>query len=308
MSRWSDYGFPDLAGVPVGIALEGLYLAASERLFSWTGERLPAYDIRSIQRAVWDIEYYMRGNIDGGPMIDIRLPDLTAYSISAAASYLGEELILMPIPGSSGYAWSDPYPPISRDWMLQRYRMLNVLYTVDSFRILSYSQIHCRYGKSRDYVASTYSAAWDEVDRNFSIGTTTGLEFFCRSRCDKFPNADEGPDYICLRRVAVPLDLLYFCHVPGDIIFRYMPMALLGFEYDDFGLGLPEGEWQTTTILTPPNVAKGDTVTFPAWWTGAFSTISGIRTTKSKGFDTGFYEFFADIRKGLEFYDPIEGA
>ena len=40
MSRWEEYGYPDLTLVPIQRALEGLWWAIDERHYARTGEHL----------------------------------------------------------------------------------------------------------------------------------------------------------------------------------------------------------------------------------------------------------------------------
>ena len=139
MSRWNEFGFPHLAGVPFGVALEGLFLAAMERL-QLTGsysERDNYYNQQLYQRlfksgqthysaGISAVEAAVEALISHGNLgyvpCDLVLPDYSIASIQNMWKYLGEEYIVRPdLTRNQGFA--------TGHWLLQRYRMLNNVYS-----------------------------------------------------------------------------------------------------------------------------------------------------------------------------------
>lgn len=321
MSGWSDYGFPDITGVPIQTALEGLAAAVNERCYALNKfDPLPSGGVNigliaPVQTAMSLVEYafehFMQwvGGFEepiGGAVFV--LPDWTPFSLAAAAEYLGEDLISLPyFSRVTGYDWSDPFPDIGYDWIMQRYRMMNAacMYTFpNDHATVIYG------GGAVDWTGDTLAEAWNEVDKNFTERTeTTGSgTFFAFARCDRWPSADSGPGYVCSRQIGVAQSLQFRGHTPGQLGARITATPWASYaEFDDFGTGITEGE-KTVLFDTPPDVADRDYVMLPAAQTAALlAKLRVARSTRSAGFRLR-YERFVDLNRSLEFLDPMEGA
>jgi len=293
MSRWSEFGFPDLNGVSAEKAIAGLRLALYERLYAIAGDNatLPPAIVNHLD-PIWQIENYLRG----AGVTEFLMPDgITTYSGQAAAEYLGEELIPVPQGGRS-FNWSNPHPPISREWLQQRYRMVNLIYQVRPSRMTNWSVVG--YGEGRGYPSSE---AWAVVDANYAENDRDEFDF--RGYCEVIVG-NSPPIFICQRSVGVPVRFYYGPHIPGDLVLKFrVGVPYSSFAFDDFGTGITQGE-HTVTIETPADVSFGDIVDFPGS-AEMLSRLRGIRATESRGFSVDFQKKYYDIRKGLEFYDEI---
>ena len=293
-SRWSEFGFPDLNGVSMEKAIAGLFLAVYERMYALfgTGYQMPPEIVNHLA-PIWRIEMFLRGY-----HYELLLPDGTPYSGEAAAEYLGEELIPVPVRGD-GYSWVYPYPPISREWLQQRYRMVNLIYQCapsnpwDAMVTVSgYAYVN----------GDTIAEAWNAADAAYTETDYSGWLYRAWVSL-----ADWGRYYSAERTVSVPRCLIYQCHLTGNIVETFTAHKA-GDIFDDFGTGITVGK-HTRTIEAPSGVAFGDTVNYP----GASETLARLRTIRgtndfiTRGFQTTFVSRIYDIRKGLEFYDPIEG-
>ena len=275
MSRWAEFGFPDhLEGAPIQTALEGIFYAIAERIHAGgtTPPVLP--DIWSIPNFARDLEDYIFYRFD-----NYYLPDGTPFSRTAALEYLGEDLIT--IYGTL----EDPFPRMSIDWLLQQYRILNLMYQLHTSTLRYYLS---GWGSGSD---------WSETDSNFD----SSVEEFEAYYYQEWKMGAWG--YPHQRRVLYPTRIKYACTIAGDCVFSFNAYKESWMTFDSFGTGVTEGV-NTVVFPSPADVAVGDTVYYPDGLS-TFQRLSRITPSEPRGFWTENQKIWYDIRRGLEFYDDI---
>ncbi len=148
MSRWADYGFPQIYGVPVFKLLEGLYLANAERykIMGWYDTYDPDSTLDS-----FDHMYTTKGYEDlfftGKPIYQVVhviemmftdvsnqynrtafrvTPDFERLSPETLAKALGQDLVEPPLT-ELPTGWDIPAIwHVTYEWIRQRYEMLNI--------------------------------------------------------------------------------------------------------------------------------------------------------------------------------------
>ena len=309
-SRWSDYGFPDIAGVHVQTALEGLVAALDERTYAVTGA--PYTYTKPVVSPIQDVMRLVENNFNWlstlySHLFTFVLPDGTMYSPSNAASYLGEALIELPFfPTSQGYDWSDPFPAIGYDWIMQRYRMLNLMYRAryDSLREILYGW--SRYGGAGNTIAKAMEDANNRWVEEIHYNTMTTDSFQAGITIETWDDPATGFPYSATMYISLPKMLLYPLYVPSVLTLEGTARAPENGTFDSFGTGLTEGE-NVRPVTLPADVAYQTPVDFDT-----SAPVANFRSTVPAsagkiGFSFPSY-FFADIRPSLEFYDPIEGV
>ena len=308
MSRWSDYGFPHIGGVHIQTALEGLACAVEERYQAVTGNAEFPYDIRNpgafpISDALRQIENSIIVTASSSSFV---LPDGATFTEENAASYLGEELIELPRwPRTVGYDWDDPFPVIGYEWIMQRYRILNVMYR------LKYTSIQeVLYGRTRLYSSATTIAG--AIEEAYSLYEETTYYNYGTNGTYYAQVIIEENEYMpetffsARQSIYLPKKYVYPLYVPAVLTMEGTVSAPSGGSFNSFGTGLAQGP-AVVPVQLPADVEFGMEITFDT-----AAVVSNFRRTVPSGVGTtGFnfaYNFFADLRGGLEFYDPIEGV
>jgi len=314
MSGWSDYGFPDISGIHVQTALEGLVSALDERTYAFAGVkysfRYPdpirdgdAVPISDVMQHIENNLQFLETSQGNSTLI---LPDGTPFSRSAAASYLGEELISVPTWGRGvGYDWSDPFPAIGYDWMMQRFRIINLIYRAKHEAVNG--SIHG--SEPFDCYGETIAKAVEEANRFWSVRSYNYEHLFTlygiiRTETDPSWGVPPGSTPYKIRRsLALPTKFIYPLYVPAVLTLEGTASA--GGTFNDFGLGLTEGE-NIVPVTVPADVSYMTPIEFDT--TAAIERFCS--TVPASVGNTGFEfdgVFFTDLRPSLEFYDPIEG-
>ena len=310
MSRWSDYGFPDISGVHVQTALEGLAAALDERCYAVAGaQSVDAYHVRSagaspISDAMLQLEYSIRDWLPGNyPFV---LPDGTRYTLADAAAYLGEELIGLPIfTRTQGYDWNNPFPAIGYDWIMQRYRILNLMYRTKYSGIDESLEGRSNYGGTGRTVAEAVAEANEQYyETAIQRYISTHGSFRARIGIERVTYSTDHW-YSARLDISLPKKLIYRLYVPAVLTMEGTVSAPENGTFNSFGTGLSAGE-AVVPITLPADVEFGTQINF-----ATESIVTAFRSTVPPSAGTfGFefdYDIFSDFRPSLEFYDPTEG-
>lgn len=328
MSRWREFGFPDLAGTPIQTALEGLYLAGLEKsdIYNSYAEQEQSHGfyqkvfhgITPVCNAV----LYVYNLIEGFYTYHhiFRLPDGRELTKKNTADFIGEELIDIPRIVYPGVYVNLPWKDDLYKWAMQCYRILNQIYLVQGWEtsIKSFRQYHHGTGKSFSEAASNGEVVTDEY-ANWSFS----LWAFC--------SASNDGGYTISRELSVPVEFSYQWYKPGDIYLvsnasRSDPDAPAQEEniennnyqlecFDSFGLQLPFKERKVLThIPLPDDVRYEDTIKtgFKEKFNPDIKKIlpdvppAGYGSSTVRCECDPRLEYWYDFRNRFKFYDPID--
>ncbi len=303
MSGWSDYGFPDISGIHVQTALEGLVSALDERTYAFAGVKYSFRYPDPIRAGdavpISDVMQHSGNNLQFLKSSTLILRDGTRFSRSAAASFLGEELISVPTwRRAAGCDWSDPFEAIGHDWMLQRFRMLNLMYRTKHTvmnEVLYGENLHSGHGATIAEAVAKANEYYYETSY-YGTGSTSRADIVIEES-DNWYSANQ--------HILLPKKLLYPLYIPAVLTLEGTAVAPEGGIFNDFGFGLTEGA-NALPITLPADVAYNTPIEFDT-----SAVVSNFRSPiPASAGTTGFYfpsYIFADLRPSLEFYDPIEG-
>ena len=327
MSRWREFGFPDLAGTPIQTALEGLYLAVLERMDIQDEYYLQEshrefyqkvfHGITPVCNAVLYVYNQMEGFYSHNSFF--RLPDGRVPTKENTADFIGEELIDIPRFVYPGVYVNLPWKEDLYKWAMQCYRILNLIYLVKGWgrSVKSFYQYHHGTGKSFSEAASNGEVVTKEyANSDFSLWA------FCSA-------AGDG-GYTISRVLSVPVEFLYQWYKPGDIYIvsnasRIDPDAPEQEEtiknnnyqlerYDSFDLQLPFKERKVLThIPLPDDVRYDDTIKtgFKEKFNPDIKKIlpdvppAGYGSSTVRCECDPNLEYWYDFRNHFNFYDPI---
>ena len=341
MSRWQEFGFPQVCGVPVQTLLEGLFLACAERakimgVYDETWDNL--YERSFEKPCLYNFAVSTIENLIGGDYREYHLmrvtPDRKPLSLVELAAYLGEELINMPTTNSSLTG------TLSCEWALQRYRMINASFLAVP---VDYSPaFHYR----TEFLDSGWQNSFNEAQKNLKNAETnvSGILLSASSQI----HYDSIPEFRLARVCHVPDKITYFAAKP--VTLKLMGTAYLAdffqhpnpfefavdrelesyvhtvkngseeevgqWDFDDFGTGLPfKKETLLTEFLPPEEAAMNDVIDIPGLADSFFTKFSPPLPYSVSGND-GFcmttrgmqadLTLLYDFSKHLEFYDPLE--
>lgn len=329
MSRWSEFGFPDLAGVHFQTALHGLTKALEERLFSGAidlpgdidilnvCENMRAYPIRWAVGDIDNMFYYLR---------DYVLPDGSVFTLQNAADYLQEELIDMDKRSES--QWRYPWSGLKYEWCMQRYRFLNLAWK-SAPGIVRTTSVYERFAGS----GKTFSEAVDKLEReDFSEAAYRDIEMSLVTECGngwcsvtrtsdlpiRLKYGPRAPGLVCVEITPRMIRDPYF-DIPEDAL-EYSAVSgrenILQWKWDDFGCGL---QINTPQIIfsqqMPADIEQGAEVDLSGLYKRLSAALKAASfsaprpgyeyCTISRGF-TANLSCFCDFRNCFEFYDPPE--
>ena len=327
MRKWQEYGFPDLIGVPFQVALEGLIRALRERLYAETINS--SYAEWNLFKAFEDGEIYpIRQAVqEFESLLDILknsfyLPDEQHFSLENAAAYLGEELI-------QDVSRRDIVPYVGYEWLLQRYRILNLAHTTYANSVHVYSQTASWEGSG-----DSFSEAERDIEEDWKENDSWSFSAYC-----SFARYSSG----CRieKYMSAPLKVDYRLNTPGVLFLRgtpYMTIYERGHEpwpnneknfvidreedyhkqwqWHDMGTGFPFGVRQTCySFQVPDDTEKGDIIYMSERGGPLYEYVKNFpRPSLPQGYDhsqkiLGFYisgSWYCDFRPFLKFYDPVE--
>ena len=355
MSRWNEFGFPHLAGVPLGVALEGIFLAAMERL-QLTGsysERDNYYNQQLYQRLFKSGQTHYRAGISaveaavealvlngnlGYVPCDLVLPDCSIASIQNMWKYLGEEYIAPPDLTTTGLlAAYGNQGFVTGNWLLQRYRMLNNVYSgvVHDGNITSIKKGWSGEGK-------TFAEAVDKAKEQDYYFFPDGAVFYYEYQKDS-----QGTTVHRVKKViTITEKIKYPFYKPADLFVEILPerydMWLHKYQggsygdvklpyvsysepgrfresiFDPMGLDVVQGEPAVSRQYELAEIKYGDEVSLEDIAGPLFEYVKNSNfitperyVADHQDIERGInlnakYRF--DFRKVLEFYDPAEAT
>jgi hypothetical protein len=346
MSKWNEYGFPDLSGVHFQTALQGLTCAVMERYKAIFGdedygvsdqikdfyedEKSYCHPIPEITKSIDNIFAYLHYYV---------LPDGSLFTLENAANYLKEDLIDLALRFDG--EWPYPNSALKYEWCMQRYRFINLAWKtrpdafVDAISILEESSgngetlsdavnnlEHIR--NKEDFYMSFYI----EQESHHSI-YDPGNHYYAVDRYSCIPRKVRyglhSPGLVCLEITPrmttingggnIPEDALEFTKEGSDYVYKW--------EAYDFGLGL---KFNTPQIFYSQYIPAGVEPGTDVELNGLFERLYSIATSASfpippvkphqpgirNSFTSiyrGFYSLlycYADLRHSFEFYDEIK--
>lgn len=331
MSAWADYNFPDIAGTDLQTALEGLMLAIKERCDA-IGTTGTWFDTNSFYEGIYaeigstplyNSPLPLIRAVDGidNLFYDIpgryMLPNGVKFSKTAAADYLGEEIIVLPSLTSSG-----DFANIYYEWLMQRYRMLNCCYLYSPYEYNVVSGEYYGSGDTKEEALKNYSGS--TVEKN-TIETPYGVhceEIFGWSEWD-------AKDISLHRLFHFTSKFKYPATIPSRVfssgkvkVFEdsesYHPSTQQLFKqtFADFGTGLKRGD-EFEIDFTVSDAKKGDFVDIQS---DVLSNLQKnvvnypfpdvmpdyLRGEIRRYMDIYIPSLKLDLRPGLEFYDEIK--
>jgi hypothetical protein len=337
---WKNYNFPDISGTDLQTALEGLMLAVHER-HTAVGSTSSRYMFDEFYNGVtlqpiWEIYYnspkpipWVIQNIEDCledlyyPGIGLRylLPDKTPFNLQTAADYLGEELI-EPVRGYLVAPADRKYFYVNYEWLMQRYRMLNLLYLFESYpTMIGIKGEYDGYGDTKAEALKDYKGFVEDI--NSSV-----------LRCiDYIGWSDNFGESVSLsREFIIPKQIRYDAAIPARISQTVTPYGTKSEEstdesfrksvYFDFGTGLKdqdelkENEEQNLFDFEVQDAKKGDFIDIKSELLDnlrknitdmKFPDIkSGYRNGSiQRSMYSDYVPVIYDLRPGLKFYNDI---
>lgn len=329
MSKWSEFGYPDPAGVPIQTALHGLTAALKERFRAETVSQLENSEILDVCermeatplfQAVLQIENLF------AEFDNFLLPDNTAFSLENAAAFLQEELILPPDSMPRNYAYfAEIYA-----WCTQRYRFLNLAYKV----LVSHSWLEVSFERWKGNGSSL-----TEASRNLKKAAQETSGFY---KFETVLSVEKSSIYYNLEKTLyIPRRLQYPFAVPGLLCLaveatmpgRYAYGNELAKDtqeftiypaenhcrkwlWDDFNTGLVCGEKQLfASWQIPGDLSQNALFELDGPYKDAVQRLEDVSfPSPPENFQysqlvTGFITkpcCYCDFREQLQFYDPPE--
>lgn len=339
MSKWNEYGFPDLSGVHFQTALQGLTCAVMERRKAIFGdedygvsdqikdfyedEKSYCYPIPEITKSIDHIFAHLYYYV---------LPDGSLFSLENAANYLKEDLIDLALRFDG--EWPYPNSALKYDWCMQRYRFINLAWKTD-YSLQTIESID----EESDGSGETY---WDAVDNlkrtkydnDFYVSFAMSLytewskntvykDYYGVFRNLRIPNRVRyklsAPGLVCLEitprmthlnssGVNIPETALEFSIEQGDTFRQW--------KADDFGCGF---KFNIPQVIFKQYIPDGTIPGTMVELTGLHKYLSSLGEAASfpvpkSGYNSGtitrgFYadsSCYTDLRETFQFYDEIK--
>ena len=254
MSKWADYGFPQIHGVPLRKLLEGLYLACAERfkILGWYDTYEPIYPYNSADHMLTTKGYedlfssgrniYYVVNIiermitypdmDLFPILSSGVsrctPDLIPISPETLAEALGQDLVTpCSVADRNGGDESQPIWNVTYEWIRQRYEMINICYSA----IDPMAQPVYRGQIWRAFDSYSEAEAYEKFYNDPIIEPSYGYGIVVRYE-SSFDSDNGNEDDFSLRRyISFVEQFPYRIAGPSDLKIYSTPLASLAFWY-----------------------------------------------------------------------------
>ena len=331
---WADYNFPDISGTDFQTALEGLMLAVNER-HTAIGSTSSQYMFDEFYNGItlqpiWETYYNSPKPVPWAiqsiedcleNLYGYLLPDKTPFNLQAAADHLGEELI-EPVRGYLATVSDKRYFYVNYEWLMQRYRMVNLLYLYKSYPTM--------YGIKGEYSGSG-------VNKSEALNDYKGSAEDINSsilRCIDYIGWSDGygGSISLSREFIIPKQIRYDVTIPARISKPVTPYGIKSEEtgddrfyksaYFDFGTGLKdrddlkENEEQILFDFEVNDAKKGDVIDIKSELLDNLrKNITDMKFPDIKsGYPDGYIHrtmytdqapVIYDLRPGLKFYKDI---
>lgn len=304
MSKWQEYGFPN-GGTHIQIACEGLLAALTER-YNAIGIEIPE-KLKSCVSKNQFLESFDEFLEDNG--YHFFLPNGKKCYPRYMAEYIGERLI----DGRLGALF-----PFS-DWILQRYKFLNLMceYYPYYYKLYGIKGVYYGDGDTKLEALQDYHGETHEDELVYAVYIEDGYEW--RSNTFEYKHLVRlDRRFEIIRRLKSPVNAKS-ANIKGISEVLAYESETYGSKYYfyDFGTGLKKNERQVIFDFNVSDVKIGDyiEVQFAMLDTLAANIVDMSFPDKLQNYSDGVVsrnmhavvaEIYYDLRQSFEFYDEIK--